>query len=113
MGKLALFARHHLARQIDKRGLKSQRRYIDADGIATIRIYAEIGGGIAAAFGCVPHAGNNKSLLFQFADDIGNGLHGESHAPCNIATRDWSVLANGLKHDPAVIRSPKLLVRSL
>ncbi len=70
VGKLALFAGHHFARQIDESSLKPQRRDVDANGIAAFGIDAEAGGGIAAAFGSIPDAGD-IILLFQFADNVG------------------------------------------
>ena len=111
MGKLALLARHHLAGKIDKGGLKPKRRYVDADGIATFGIDAEVGGGIAAAFGSIADA-CNIVLLFQFADNVGYGLNRKPHAPGDIGPRDWPMLAYGLKHNPPIVRPPKLLVRS-
>ena len=111
MGKLALFARHHFARQIDQGRFKPERRYVDADGVAAFGIDAEVGGGIAAAFGSLADA-CNIVLLLQFANDVGDRLNRKTHAPGNIGPGNWPVLAYGLKHNPPIVRPSEFLVRS-
>ena len=50
------------------------------------------------------------ALLFELADDGGDGLDGEADAAGDVAAGDGAVQADGLQHDAPVVRPSELLV---
>ena len=97
--------------QIDQRRADADRRHVQTDGEAAVRVEHQAGARQPPALRRLAGA-HDEALQFQFADDGGNGLDGEADLAGDVATGNGRLQPDRLEHDPPVIGPPKLLVRT-